>query len=287
MSPEKPKDPSVARLNELGYNVIKVPRAGVDPLNLIARDKETQQLNRIGRLQTLWKSTSSDVPLPGPPNPVASLNNTSTSKLDLGFGLDLLKGALAIFGASAPALDLSHTSAKSLQFNYTNVTSVSIDTDVIGDFLTEGTLSVNNPAAQQWIVDPESVVYVLTEVLRSTSITVTATDSNGNGVSLSAPQINGIVGGSINVKPSTATNTAITFESTTTPPTPANFAFKAIRLIWVPTPNAVPGIGMWKFANSGVISFGVVSGGEAPAVDEAPSGPVVFDTGTQSCLVDL
>jgi len=284
MSP-KQKDPSVSKLNDLGYNVIKVPRTDIAPLDLIAHDKNTRQLSKIGSISSFWK-TAAALPAPGPASVAASLNNTHSNKLDLGFGLDLLKGALAVFGASAPSLDLSHTSAKSLQFNYTGVTTVSIDTGLIGDYLTEGTLAVGNPETQHRFLNPGSEVYIITEVIRSTSITVTATDENGNGVSLSAPEINGVVGGKVSVKPSSATNSAVTFESATTPPTAANFGFKAMLLAWQPTPGGDPGKGTWSFADADNITFAApVLPGAAP--EETPTGPVVFETGAESCLLDL
>jgi len=283
MSP-KQKDPSISKLNDLGYNVIKVPRTDIAPLDLLAHDAASPQLRKIGTISTFWK-TAAPIPMPGPPSAASSLNNTHSNKLELGFGLDLLKGALAVFGASAPSLDLSHTSARSLQFNYTGVTTVSIDTGLIGDYLTEGTLNVGNPETKHRFLDAGSQVYIITEVIRSTSITVTATDENGNGVSLSAPEINGIVGGNVSVKPSSATNSAITFESATTPPTAANFGFKAMLLTWQPAQGGAPGTGTWAFADADNITFAApVLGGTAPAES---TGPVVFETGPESCLLDL
>ena len=280
----KQKDPSVSKLNDLGYNVIKVPRTDIAPLELLARDARSKQLSKIGKISSFWK-TAAPIPVPGPPSVAASLNNTHSNKLDLGFGLDLLKGALAVFGASAPSLDLSHTSAKSLQFNYTGVTTVSIDTGLIGDYLTEGTLAVTNPETKHRFLDEGSEVYIITEVIRSTSITVTATDEHGNGVSLSAPEIHGIVGGNVSVKPSAATNSGVTFESATTPPTAANFGFKAMLLKWQPTPGGDPGKGTWNFQDADNITFAApVLGGAAPTES---IGPIVFETGPDSCLLDL
>ncbi|WP_263373022.1 gasdermin [Granulicella aggregans] len=287
MSP-KQKDPSISKLNDLGYNVIKVPRTDIAPLDLLAHDASSPQLRKIGTISTFWK-TAAPIPVPGPPSAASSLNNTHSNKLELGFGLDLLKGALAVFGASAPSLDLSHTSARSLQFNYTGVTTVSIDTGLIGDYLTEGTLNVGNPETKHRFLDEGSQVYIITEVIRSTSITVTATDDQGNGVSLSAPEINGIVGGNVSVKPSSATNSAITFESATTPPTAANFGFKAMLLTWQPTPGGAlgSGTGTWAFADADDITFAAPVLGRSSAAAAESTGPVVFETGPESCLLDL
>jgi hypothetical protein len=282
----KQKDPSISKLNDLGYNVIKVPRTDIAPLDLLARDNTDVPLRKIGTISTFWK-TSAPAPAPGPPSVAASLNNTHSNKLDLSFGLDLLKGALAVFGAGAPSLDLSHTSAKTLQFNYTGVTTVSIDTGVIGDYLTEGTLNVGNPETKHRFLDQGSEVYIITEVIRATSITVTATDDHGNGVSLSAPEINGVLGGNVSVKPSAAINSAVTFESATMPPTAANFGFKAMLLIWQPTPGGPlgAGTGTWAFADADDITFAAPVLGSAPPAESTCH--VVFETGPESCLLDL
>lgn len=288
MSP-KQKDPSVSKLNDLGYNVIKVPRTDIAPLDLLGRDDPKSPLRKFGTISTFWK-TSAPIPMPGPSSIAASLNNTHSNKLDLGFGLDLLTGVLAVFGASAPSLDLSHTSAKSLEFNYTGVTTVSIDTGILGDYLTDGALAFTNPETKHRFLsqgsDQGSEVYIITEVIRATSITVTATDDHGNGVSLSAPEINGVLGGKVSVKPSASTNSAVTFESATTPPTPAAFGFKSLKLTWQPS-AADPGKGIWNFADADDITFAVTATPGANAASEPATGPVVFNTGSESCLLDL
>jgi hypothetical protein len=76
----------------------------------------------------------------------------------------------------------------------------------------------------------------------------------------------------------------VTFATTGTPPVPACFGFKALALKWIPTEGAAPGVGTWSFGHAGNISFGVVAG---QATAEATPSPVVFDTGAESCLLDI
>jgi hypothetical protein len=59
----KKKDPSVTFLNRFGYNVVKLPRAGIEPMDVIGRDDTTQWL---GQFSSVWKSTTAP-PVPTPP----------------------------------------------------------------------------------------------------------------------------------------------------------------------------------------------------------------------------
>ena len=43
----KKKDPSVTYLNKLGYNVVKLPRTGIEPMDVIGRDQTVQWLGPI------------------------------------------------------------------------------------------------------------------------------------------------------------------------------------------------------------------------------------------------
>jgi hypothetical protein len=106
----KKKDPSVTFLNKFGYNVVKLPRVGIEPLDVIGMDETTQWL---GPLSAVWKS-SVPVPEPSKPRRAAPVNGQKTDQLDLSFGLKILGNALAAFGASVPSLDVAyHAPARS------------------------------------------------------------------------------------------------------------------------------------------------------------------------------
>ena len=279
----KQKDPSVQGLNDLGYNVVRIPRPEIKPLTLLGKNTETGKLTEFGTLDEYWK-TDAKPPKWGFPVAASSINGKKTNSLDLGFGLNILKGVLEVFGASSPSLDLSHTRATGVQFVYAGVTMVSVSQEGLGDYLESGSLKVSNPSTQLYITPENAELYILTDLLRATSITVSATDAGGNGVKLDLPQINGVVGGNVSVKPSDAAESAVTFASDAANPVPACFGFKALALKWVPAAGAAPGVGTWSFGHAGNISFGVAAG--LPA-DSAAWGPVVFDTGGESCLLDI
>src|SRR3569832_1086411 len=110
----KKKDPSVTFLNRFGYNVVKLPRVGIEPLDLIGRDDTTQWL---GPLASVWES-SVPAPAPSAPRPAAPINGQKTDHLQVTFGLKVLASALAAFGATVPALDVAFSRARKVQFSY-------------------------------------------------------------------------------------------------------------------------------------------------------------------------
>jgi hypothetical protein len=116
--------------------------------------------------------------------------------------------------------------------------------------------------------------------LRSSSITITATDSASNGVALDVPAIQGVVGAKVSVKPSTSSNTGITFASTDG--IAVTFGFKAVQLSLV-SDIASGKLTFQDVEASGDIAFGVPSFGSGGA--GKPAG--VFETGPDSCLLDI
>lgn len=269
----KKKDPSITFLNKFGYNVIKLPRTGIEPMDVIGRDQVTQWLGPISKV---WTSSSPE-PLPGPPHPASAVNGQRTDALELSFGLSILANTLAAFGASAPSLNLAFKNAHAVQFAYTNVTSTSVAPFDAGNYLAQGTLRTDNPVVKNYFSNEKARAFLIVEVLKADSITVTATDSNGTEVGVNLPQIEGVVDAKIGVKPSNASNSTVTF----TGPVPVTFGFVVQQIARVGDNWTLQGA-----AASADIAFGVdgFSMGEtAPDV----SNPLVFDTGDSECRLDV
>lgn len=267
----KKKDPSITFLNKFGYNVIKLPRTGIEPMDVIGRDKVTQWL---GPLSKVWTSTGPE-PIPGPPHPASAVNGQRTDALDLSLGLSILANTLAAFGASAPSLNAAYKNAHSIQFAYTNVTSTSVSPFDAGNYLAQGTLRTDNPVVKNYFFNEDSKAYLIVEVLKADSITVTATDSHGTEVGLSLPEIEGLLDAKVGVKPSNASNSTVTF----TGPAPVTFGFMVQQIaregeVWT----------LRGAAASADIAFG------APGMNvsaEADANPLVFDTGDRECRLEM
>ena len=272
MSVSKKKDPSMTYLNKLGYNVIKLPRTGMEPMDVLGRDETMQWL---GPIDTIWTSAVPR-PLPGPSKPASAVNGQRTDALDLSVGLGILSNTLAAFGALAPSLDLAYKSAHAVQFSYSNVTLVSVAPFVAGSYLAKGDLQTDNPAVKNYFLSGKATAYLIVEVLKSNSITVTATDSHGVAVGIDLPAIEGVVDAKIGVKPSNSANSTITF----TGPEAVTFGFAVQQIAREGDAWTLHGA-----APSGDIAFGAPGagpghGGDAPAA-------TIFDSGPFDCRIDL
>jgi hypothetical protein len=80
------KDTSLRYLNSLGYNVVRLPRTGIEPLDLLGKDGKS--VKWLGRLDHMW-SSSRLIPQAKPSPTVASINGQKTDGLKLSVGLEM------------------------------------------------------------------------------------------------------------------------------------------------------------------------------------------------------
>ena len=274
MSPAvKKKDPSITFLNKFGYNVVKLPRTGIEPMDVIGRDQVTQWLGPIAKV---WNSKI-PAPVPGPPNPAVAVNGQRTDSLELSLGLSVLANTLAAFGASVPSLSVAYSHASSVQFTYSDVTSTSVTPFDAGSYLAEGTLQTNNPVVKNYFFGEKARAYLIIEVLKASSITVTATDSRGVPVEIDVPALEGIVKGKVGVKPSSESKSTITFTGNV----PVTFGFSVQQIAREGDEWSLQGA-----AASGEIAFAGPSFGMDSPEEQKPN-PLVFETENNECRLDL
>ena len=220
------RDPALTFLNDQGYNVVRLPRAGIDPLDVLGRDGG--RLERLGSLPQVW-STSEQVPGPPAIGPAASISGQSTGNLKLSLGLKLLGDILGALGASTPHLDFAYRSARSIQLSFVDVETAAVDPFAIGRFLSSGDLASGNPFVARFFEDEDAEVFVIFEVLRTGSLAVAAQGSNGAEVAVDLPAIQGAVGAKVSVAQSSGREALLTF----TGEEPLSFGFKAFELSYV------------------------------------------------------
>jgi hypothetical protein len=256
------KDPSLTFLNQFGYNVIKLPRVGIEPLHVIGRDDTTQLL---GPLSAVWKSTL-PVPTPSAPRPAANVNGQKTDKIELKFGLKILENALKAFGASSPSLGPAFHKVRSVSFDYVNVTSTSVEPFEAGNYLAAGDLNTENPVVAHYFSD-DAEAFLIVEVLKSDTVTVTATDEHGADVTLDVPAIQAAVGANLSVAPSGSSTGTLTFKGSVA----VTFGFAALEIDRVDNKWQVAGA-----TPSGALAFSTPAGG---ATAEAAPVPIVLRPG--------
>jgi len=247
-------DKSLTYLNDLGYNVIRLPRTGIDPLDVLGRDGKS--LERLGRLDQLWTSKRA-TPKMGPPQPAAQINGQTTNEMNASIGLKLLSGVLKALGATIPELGFAYNNARSLQFTFGDVTSLAVAPLEVGEFLSEGDIHSANPFVERYFHDDDTEAFVITEVLHSNEITVSAKDDRGAQISVDVPAIKSVIGADVSVSTKTAESADLTYRGSEA----VTFGFKAFAIAFD---------GRWRIAAvapDAALSFG-------PAVD-----PIIIKRG--------
>lgn len=201
------KDPALTYLNNIGYNVVRLPRAGIEPLDVLGKD---QIIERIGRVEQLWKSAVALPEVKGP-NDAATVTGQKSSQLKLSIGLKILSSTLGAMGAAVPDVSLAYSKASSVSFTFTDVKTHAVDALAVGEYLSAGDLSSNNPFVRHYFDDEDSSAFIITEVLRSKSITVTATNDKGAEVGVDLPAIQEAVGVKVGVTTASSANSTLTY----------------------------------------------------------------------------
>jgi hypothetical protein len=202
------RDPLRTYLNNLGYNVILLPRTGIEPMDVIGKDGGN--LERLGPLYQVW-SSSAPAPEIKPPQAAVGINGQKTAELSLDVGLKFLSNVLGAMGAAVPQLNFAYNKATRVQFSFNDVQIVGVDPFALGNHLAAGVLSSDNPFVVRYFEDDGSDAFIITEVLKSNNITAKAQTDEDGGVGVDLPAIQAAVGASIKVKQTGSQTTELTY----------------------------------------------------------------------------
>jgi hypothetical protein len=170
----------------------------------------------------MWTSNI-PVPLPQPPTPAANIEGQTTGELKLSLGLKFLAATLSAMGARIPDLGFAYSRASTVQFVFANVRAVEIDPLTVGDFLSRGDLHVTNPFVQRYFLDDDADAFIVTEVLQSDQLLVTARTERATELTVDVPAIQQIVGANVAVSTRNAAQTQVGYKGSDF----LTFAFKA------------------------------------------------------------
>jgi hypothetical protein len=253
-------DKSLTYLNGLGYNVVRLPRKGIDPLDVLGRDGRS--IERLGRLDQLWTSKK-PVPVIGAPQQAAHINGQQTSEMSASIGLKLLSGVLKAIGATIPEVSFAYNTARTLQLTFGDVMTRAVVPLDIGEFLSDGDIHSANPVVEHYLYDPDADAFVITEVLVSDQITVSAKGDGGGQVRADIPSIQNAIGANISVSAKSGASSDLTFTGKDS----ITFGFKALAIAFD---------GKWRVSGaspSAALAFEVAS---API----SSNPIILGRGT-------
>jgi hypothetical protein len=218
-------DPFVAVLKSFGYNLIRLPKADVKPLQILLR--QGRDLNRLGELSDLLVA-GSNIPLPpiSENTRTANLSGQRTSDLSLGVGLTILGSVIGAMGGSKLGLEAKYQQAKTVAFEFQDVFEDKVEIVNLDKYLTDADVNPFSRYVAE-LLDADEIL-VTTSTVKSTKFTVEAKTSNGTLLELSIPEIQGIVGGNVKTSGASCVTSRVTYEGAV----PLVFGFQAVRLYY-------------------------------------------------------
>jgi hypothetical protein len=215
-------DKSTKFLKDLGFNVVKHPRKGIRPLELIGR--QNGAVTRLGILQQLIKDSESPLPQVFEDEPAANINGQTSSDLSIGIGINVLGAILSAMGGNL-GLNVSYTNAKKITFVYTDVLSDRVQPLDVGNFLRDGDVDAGNLILREYVLG-HGELFLITETIKANKFSLNHETKNGVELKVDVPVIQEMVGGNVAVKREGASSKVLSFEGTDF----LTFGFKCLRV---------------------------------------------------------
>jgi hypothetical protein len=215
-------DQSITFLKSFGYSVFRVPRISAQPLEVLHRNGK--DLSRLGSLIDLISGAVTP-PVHRDDRPGVDIEGTESSKVNVNIGVNILGSFIGALGGGSLGLQSAFGRTKSVTFRYAGVKEDSIDVLILEQFVNTGEINRAIPSGTvDKLIDDE--VYVITSILKTNKIIVTAHGEAGNSVQLDVPVIQQAVGANVAIALEDTLNSTVTFEG----PIAIPFAFQAVQL---------------------------------------------------------
>jgi hypothetical protein len=215
-------DPILNLLKDFSYNVVRLPRTGIRPLQIL--EKQGNDLVVLGDVADLFIAGSAALPSVGPDEQATFINGKRTRSLSISVGLSLLGGIIGAMTGSKVKLDVGYRKASALAFEFNDVKMNQTNQIQLSRFLTAARIDETvGPPAKLLEADK---LYVITSTIKSRKFTAEAARDGGVSVEVDVPLIKSLVSGNVGVKTEGANNSKISYEGTV----PLVFGFQAIRM---------------------------------------------------------
>jgi hypothetical protein len=189
------RDKYVEFLNDLGFNVVRLLRTGIEPLQLIGRQNGATGV--LGELSQLVESSTKPLPKVTANLTAANINGQQTDALDAALGVHLLGSFIGAMGGKL-GLKASYSQARSLTFTFNDVTLDRVLALDVGQYLQSAAVNADNVVLREYVLG-NGDLFLITEVIRSTSFSVSAESKSGSQLEVEVPAIQDIVGGDVKV----------------------------------------------------------------------------------------
>ncbi|MEL6463569.1 MAG: hypothetical protein AAFQ58_01270 [Pseudomonadota bacterium] len=201
-------DRSVRYLSDMGYNVVRHPSAGLEPLHVFGELRG--EFANVGKLDDLVEDATETLPVPVKNVEAADINGKQTSKLPLSIGIDLLSAVMTGLGGNVKVA-AEFEAARTLQFQFTNVSKSLVNLADIGRYLDSGTIRWDATGIREFF-EPGGTLYLVTTTVASPSFGVTAHKSRSAKLEVDVPVIEGLLGdGNVSAGVDTSGESQMTF----------------------------------------------------------------------------
>jgi len=218
-------DKSLKYLKQFGYNVVRLPRTDISPLQLFC--KANGRLEPLGEITGLLNpGVNIKLPAIKRDEQMAAISGEQTGGLSLEVGLSILGNILGAMAGTKIGLDAQYKNASKLTFEFRDVLGDSVDIIELDKFLNDAGANSFSKHILEKLNDDE--IYLITSVIKSKTIGVDASDEHDASVSVDASAISQALGPKIGTKIDASNSSKITYSGQQE----LVFGFKAIRLVY-------------------------------------------------------
>lgn len=219
------QDPFTRKVRDIyRANVVRAPRVGIDPLDVLAVRKTVVQPR--GLLSAVIEGDAPGLPRPTT-RAVADLRGERSTAVDVGLGAELATKFFAALGVPIPSAEVTASlwkGAHQISFEVRDVQQHDVDLSVLGRVLANRRLA-RNPATDIFFSDAKTTLLIITRTLTSPSFAVRVTDRSGQTLKVSVEGVEDIFGSvHADVSWEAEGDSTISFRGKT----PATFAFAAV-----------------------------------------------------------
>jgi len=218
-------DPLISMLRSFGYNVVRLPREDISPLQVLT--EKNKEFHLLGELETIFKAGPNiEAPKIKRDIATAEVSGQKCGDLKFGIGLSFLGGILSAMGGSSLGLDAAYSQVQTVSFQYEDVLQDRIDLASLDQYLTDADINPLSTYVKDLLEADD--VYVINSIIKSKKFSVLPKKSKGATFKPDIPSIQNIVGAKIQVSSSGQNASTVTFEGAD----PLVFGFQATRLFY-------------------------------------------------------
>ncbi|MEL6205373.1 MAG: hypothetical protein AAFR47_08695 [Pseudomonadota bacterium] len=252
-------DQSTRFLRDQGYNVVRLPAEGLAPLDIFGIIDGTPMI--VGTVADLVEEASGELPA-ARSGQAANIEGKRTSRMPVSIGIDILGAVLSGLGGNI-GVKAAFETARTLQFTFKKVTRDLVVLADAGAFIESGTVRWDAMGIREFL-SPGGRLFLVTEVLKSPAVGVSAFARNKAEIAVDVPAIEAAIGSAeVNVATEGENGREITFAGAVA----LVFGFKCMELAVTETPSDPDELRLtFKPVRPGEVALGAERDNAAPAL---------------------